>query len=223
MKCAVILLCAGKGERLKEKRDKAFVRIGRVPLFYYSYDVFSKFACFSQIIIVAGKYYFSLIKRYAEDRRVIVTSGGKRRQDSVYRGLSLVKPGVDYVFVHDGARPFVTVDLVKRVKDNVVNFGAVAPGIRRRDALKIARKEFIDRNLNGGNIWHIQTPQAFRRGLLAEAYSKFNGKDAYDDAEIVMRAGHRVKLIDGDYLNLKITYPEDLLLAKAILKVSHRL
>ena len=219
MKCAVILLCAGKGERLRRKEDKAFVKIGNLPLFYRSYSVFSRLKYFSQIIIAAGRNYFPLIKRYTKNSRVAMVTGGPRRQDSVYRGLTLVKHDIDYVFIHDGARPFVTKELVEKVKDNVIKFNAVVPGIRLKDAVKAAERKVVSKNINRGNLWYIQTPQAFNKGLLIDAYNKFSRKDAHDDAEIVMRLGKKIRIVEGDYFNMKITYPEDLLLAEAILKV----
>ena len=223
MKYAVILLCAGRGKRLRKREDKAFVKISNIPLFYYSYSVFSGLKYFSQIIIVARSYYFPLIKRYTKNSRVDMITGGPRRQDSVRRGLTLVKRDIDYVFIHDGARPFVTRELIERVKDNVIKFNAVIPGIRLKDAVKIAGRKVVSKTLNRKNLWCIQTPQAFRKNLLIDAYNRFNRNDAYDDAEIVMRLGRKIKIIEGDYFNIKITYPQDLLLAEAILKIKDRL
>ena len=221
MKYAVILLCAGKGKRLKKKADKAFVRIGNTPLFYYSYSTFSKLKYFSQIVIVARKKYFNLIRRYTKNNHLTLVTGGQRRQDSVYKGLTVVRDDIDYVFIHDGARPFVAGKLINTVKNNVIKFNAVIPAIRHKDALKIVKKGFVKKSLDRDNLWYVQTPQAFRKGLLFEAYGRFRKKRVYDDADMVMFLGSKVKIVEGDYLNIKITYPEDLFLAEAILRIKN--
>ncbi len=219
MKCALVLVCAGKGERLKSKVDKAFVKIGNLPLFYYSYQVFKGIKGFSQIIVVAKKRYFAFIRRYIKDERLFLTEGGKRRQDSVYKGLQLVDDGVGYVFVHDGARPFVTKNLIVKLKKEVLRFGAVVPGVKVSEAVKVVRRERIKKTLDRSNIWYIQTPQAFKKNLLIEAYRKFRRVSVYDDAQLVSLLNVPVKVIEGEHLNIKITYPHDLFLAKAILKI----
>ncbi len=219
MKCALILVCAGRGRRLKKKTDKSFVRLGKFPLFYYSYSVFRNIKYFSQIIIVSRKKYFPLIKRYTKDRRVFLTTGGLRRQDSVYKGLLLVKEDIDYVFIHDGARPFINRAMIGRLKKKVFKYKAVVVGLRINDAVKVVERNIIKHSLERKNLWYIQTPQVFERKLLSKAYNKFRKFFVYDDSEFIVKLSQPVKVIEGEFWNIKVTYPQDLVLARAILKM----
>jgi len=223
MKFGLILACGGKGKRLKEDVDKAFVKVAQLPLFYYSYRVFEGQRNISKIIIVARKKYFSLVKRYIKDERVIIKEGGSQRKVSVYNGLVSLDKDIDYVIIHDGARPFVDARMVNRLMKLVVRFKAVIFGLRAKDALKIVRGGFVERTINRENLYIIQTPQAFERNLLLKAYHRFEELFVWDDAQLIEFMGKPVKVIDGSIFNIKITYPEDLLLAKAILKsISNR-
>ncbi len=219
MRYAVVLLCAGKGIRLKSKVDKAFVRLGGVPLFYYSYRIFKKIKGLSQIVIVAKKKYFPLIRRKIKDKRLFLVEGGRRRQDSVYKGLLLLQDKVDYVFVHDGARPFVTTKLIERLKREVLKSKAVVPALKVSEAIKSVKRGVISRSLDRSNLWFVQTPQVFKKGLLFKAHKKFRRISVYDDAELVGHLNKPIRIVEGERWNIKITYPEDLILARAILRI----
>jgi len=222
MKYAVILLCAGKGKRLKKRADKAFIQIGNTPLFYYSYSTFSKLRYFSQIIIIARENYFPLIRRYAKDRRVIIVTGGSRRQDSVYRGLASIRDNIDYVFIHDGARPFIDVSTINKLRESANHFSAVTLAKKVDCALKKSKGMFIKSTIDRKGLWEAQTPQVFKRELILKAYEKIGSLNVYDDNQLIEMLGRKVRIIEGSSLNIKITYPEDLLLAEAILRIKHK-
>ncbi len=219
MKYAVIFVCAGKGKRLRKNIDKAFIKISRLPLFYYSYDTFRKLEYISQIVVVARKKYFPFIRRYAKDSRVALVTGGLRRQDSVYKGVISLSESIDYVFIHDGARPFIDIREINRLKKAVVKYKAATLAVKVKDAIKKAKKSFITSTVERDSLWAVQTPQAFERKLLIAAYRKFGNLSVYDDNQLVELLGKRVKIVKGSFLNIKVTYPEDLLLAEAILKI----
>ncbi len=220
MKIAIVLACAGRGERLGRREDKAFVKIGDKPMFYYSYKIFCSFKEVVRICIVARRKYFSLIKSITNgDKKVTVIEGGKRRQDSVYRGIETVKDeDIDSIIIHDGARPFIDRKIIKKTIDALRRFPAVVLGVPARDTLKEVKRGYIKRTINRENIYLIQTPQGFRKDLIVEGYRKFvKIKKVYDDAQIVELLNRRVKVIRGDYKNIKITYPEDLEIASCCL------
>ncbi len=219
MKFALILVCAGRGKRLKTAADKAFVKIGGVPLFYYSYKAFAPLKDISCIVVVSAKKNFLLVKKYIKDKRLVLVEGGLRRQDSVYNGLACLEEAIDYVFVHDGARPFINTSQIKVLKREVTKYKAVIFGLKIKDALKAAKKGYIKKTLNREGLYCVQTPQAFSRKLLLGAYDRFKRVRVYDDAQMIELLKKKIKIIEGSFLNIKITYPRDLVLAKKILKV----
>ena len=221
MKFAAILACAGRGRRLKSDGDKAFVRIKGIPLFYYSYNIFKQIDGIGQIAIVARAKYFSFIRSYIKDKRLLLVEGGARRQDSVYRGVLAVDKTIDYVLIHDGARPFINRAMIEQIKNLVLKFKAVTFAVKVNDALKEVEKGFIKHTLSRDNLWFVQTPQAFKRELLIKAYDKFKESPVYDDTQLVESMGRRIKVLAGSVLNMKITYPDDLCLAKAILRIKN--
>ncbi|MCM8824246.1 MAG: 2-C-methyl-D-erythritol 4-phosphate cytidylyltransferase [Candidatus Omnitrophica bacterium] len=221
MKFAVILLCAGRGKRLKERVDKAFVNIGGSPFFLYSYQVFKNIKDIEQIIIVARKKFFPLIDLYVKDKNVNVVCGGRERKDSVYQGLKFVREDIEYLIIHDGARPFIDTELIKRVMEAVKNYPAVTLGIKVNDALKKVKKGMVVKTVEREDLYFIQTPQAFKKSLIIKAYRSLGKLAVYDDTQMVEMMGEKVKVIEGSPLNIKITYPQDLILAQYIWKAKN--
>lgn len=218
MKCGLILLCAGRGQRLKQRCDKAFIKIKGKPLFMYSYKAFRSFKEFSQIVIVTRKKYFNSLRNLVKDSRLIVCEGGLRRQDSVYNGLNCLSREIEYVVIHDGARPFIDKLMVKSLLETVKKNSAVTFGLGAKEALKEVKSGYVKRSIDRKNIYCIQTPQAFKRSLILAAHKRNRKKIAYDDSQLVEAMGRKVKVIEGNQLNVKITYPQDLKLAKLLLK-----
>jgi len=218
MRCGLILLCAGSGERLKQKCDKAFIKIKGKPLFKYSYDVLKNFKEFKEIVVVSRLEYFAFIKNTIKDSRLILCEGGVRRQDSVYNGLKVLGDNIESVVIHDSARPFIDKNIIKKLLFALKDSPAVTLSLRAKEALKEVHGGFVKKSIDRKNVHCIQTPQGFSKKLVLEAHKKNRKKLAYDDSQLVEALGKKVKVIEGSQLNIKITYPQDLKIAKLLLK-----
>ncbi len=152
-----------------------------------------------------------------------VVPGGKERQDSVRAGINALDPDVDIVIVHDAVRPLITVELVERCIRAAAECGAATVGVPAKDTVKeVAPDGRVLRTCNRSAMWLTQTPQAFRRDILERAHREAlrDGIRATDDTSLVERLGIAVRMIPGDYRNIKITTPEDLVIAEALLAAS---
>ncbi|OQX87644.1 MAG: 2-C-methyl-D-erythritol 4-phosphate cytidylyltransferase [Candidatus Omnitrophica bacterium 4484_70.2] len=226
MKVGVVLVCAGRGRRLRREEDKAFVNFINKPLFLYSYEIFIQLKDVSQLSLVLRKKYVSLVKRYVSDKKVRLVEGGKEREDSVYNGVLSLDESIDYVIIHDGARPFVRKEKVEELIRYLRRYDAVTLGIPLREAIKQVEKGVVKQSLERKNIYITQTPQGFRKDVLLEAYNKFGkGKGLRrgsrrevvdDETQFLERLGKKIKVIWGDVFNIKITYPQDLVLGEMI-------
>ena len=163
-----------------------------------------------------------IVKRFGFSKVKKVTAGGKERYDSVYAGLCACD-NTDYVLIHDGARPFVTEEILERTCFAVKETGACVVGMPAKDTIKISdRNKMVESTPAREKVWLVQTPQAFRYSLIKESYESIRCKDMSgitDDAMIVeQESGVKVALVHGSYENLKITTPEDLIIAEAFLR-----
>ena len=217
MKLGVVLACAGRGERLRKRNDKAFVRLGGKPLFLYSLELFSQIKSILQIALVIRKESFSRASRYVNGKNIILVAGGRRRQESVYRGLMSLDRRITHVLIHDGARPLLQIKDIRKIQHSLKKYDAVTLGIPVKETLKRVAGSFVERTIQRENLYSIQTPQGFRRSLLEEAYRR-NKLNVSDEARLIELLGRKVKIIHGDVRNIKITYPEDLLLGEIILR-----
>lgn len=223
MNLGAVLVCAGRGERLKAGIDKAFVLLDTIPVFFYAFRTLARLSI-SQIAVVSREKNFSLIEEYTGRTdfkgRVLLVKGGPRRQDSVFNGISSLDKNVEYVIVHDGARPFIDEDKINRLIRCIgEGYSAATLGIPEREAIKNVKDSMVEKTLERKGVYRIQTPQIFRKETLLRAYDKFSGKDVYDETELLEKAGEKVKVVMGDIFNVKITYPEDMALAGVILKL----
>ena len=213
----VLIVCAGRGRRLGGI-DKAVLKLKQKPLFYHSFRVFREIKEIKQIVIVLRRNNFNLAKKIIRDKKVLFAEGGRERKDSVFNGLSLLSKEIDYVLIHDGARPFISKRMILNILRKLKKYPAVICAIRAADTLKLTEKGYIRKTLDRQNIFLAQTPQGFRRDLITKGYKKFKNKKLTDDAQFLELMGKKVKIIDGSRNNIKITYPDDILLAKALLK-----
>lgn len=226
MKTCAILVAAGKGERLCQKIPKPFVMLNNHPIIYYSLNVLSESELIDYILVVVAKDNITycqreIVEKYTFTKVDKVIEGGAQRQDSVYNGLKAVLPDTDLILIHDGARPFVTYRLIEETIACTKETGAAIVGLPPVDTIKsINSGQWIEETWNRETSVMIQTPQGFNYALLKDAYEKAYQDNFYatDDALLVKRLGGRVKLVKGDYENIKITFPNDLLMAEAILK-----
>lgn len=212
----VVIVCAGKGKRIGV--DKAAIRLKNKPLFYHTYKLFKDIKEITQIVIVLRKNNFSLARKLIKDKRVNLVEGGVRRQDSVFAGLSRLDKNISYVLVHDGARPFTPRAVILEIIKNVKKYPAVICAVKSRDTLKSVRESFVKNTLDRNGVVMVQTPQAFKKDLILKAYKEFNHKNTFDDAQLFEFMKKKVKMVDGSYLNIKITYPHDMIFADAILR-----
>lgn len=214
-KVGVVIVCAGEGKRLG-KVDKAKVLIDGTPLYLKSIQVFKGIKPIKKIVLVLRKKHLPLAKKKINDPNVILVEGGNQRKDSVSNGISALDKNINYVLIHDGARPFVRKALIKAILDQLHKYPAVICGIRSPDTLKIVRNSYVKSTLDRRNIFLIQTPQGFKKSLLLKAYKKIKNKAFTDDAQLLEFFGKRVKVVSGEISNFKITYPQDVKLARAI-------
>ncbi|MEW6096000.1 MAG: 2-C-methyl-D-erythritol 4-phosphate cytidylyltransferase [bacterium] len=226
-KVCAILAAAGQGKRLGKPIPKAVVMLSNHPMIYYSLKVLSESELIDYILVVVPKEGIAycqreVVEKYKFAKVDKVIEGGKHRQDSIYNGLKEVLPNTDLILIHDGVRPFVTHQLIEETIADAKEVGAAIVGVPPIDTIKsINNGQWIEETWDRDSIVMIQTPQAFKYDILKDAYEKAYQDNFYatDDALLVRRLGGRVKLVKGDYENIKITVPHDLLAAEAILKL----
>ena len=222
MKNVAIVLAAGQGKRMNSKVQKQFLLIKEKPVLYYTLNAFEKSDLITEIILVTGKDEIEycqeeIVKKYDFKKVCKIVAGGKERYHSVYNGIQAIEQA-EYVFIHDGARPFVDEAVISRVCEAVVEYKACVVGMPVKDTIKIADEEgFAEQTPDRRKVWQIQTPQTFEYQLIKNAYEKLMEEEPEgitDDAMVVeTMTDHKVKLVEGSYRNLKITTPEDLQIA----------
>lgn len=225
-KCCAIVLAAGVGKRMKSDKPKQFMLLEGKPLLYYSLKTFQE-SFIDEIILVTGSEEIAycqeeIVNRYGFNKVQAVVAGGKERYHSVYEGLKAVKD-CSYVFIHDGARPFVNDEMLERAYQAVQETGACVVGVKAKDTIKVADDEdFVVETPNRNYLWQVQTPQVFQYEEIKKAHELVMERTDVvitDDAFVYECAfGKQVKLVEGDYRNIKITTPEDMLVARAFLQ-----
>ena len=233
MKTVAVILAAGSGSRMNMDVKKQYMELGGKPLIYYSIKAFEE-SIIDDIVLVVSRgdvdYVRSeIVQKYGFDKVTAVVEGGLYRYHSVRLGLEAADPKCDYAFIHDGARPFITDEIIMRTLHAVKEYGACAVGMPVKDTIKIADEDGFavstpDRNLT----WSIQTPQAFSYKLILDLQRKLDreegelmarGINVTDDAMVVEYfSDKKVKLVEGSYNNIKITTPDDIPAAESILR-----
>ena len=225
-KYTAIILSAGTGSRMKSNMPKQYMELLGQPVIYYSIKAFEDSPVDEIVIVCSADYieYFrhSIIEKYGFKKVKAIVQGGKERYNSVYEGLKAAN-GTDYVLIHDGARPLVSADIIKRSMQAVKEYRACVAGMPVKDTIKIADEDgYAKLTPERSKVWQIQTPQSFSYPLVYEAYRKMLADEdsaITDDAMVVERMTNQpVKLIEGNYRNIKITTPEDMLIAEMYLK-----
>ena len=225
-----IVLAAGQGKRMHSKVQKQFLEIQGYPVLYYSLRCFQESPLIQDILLVTGEDALSyckeeIVKKYGFTKVSNVIAGGKERYESVWKALCILKERGQsgFVMIHDGARPFVTEEILKRGLQKVKETGACVIGMPSKDTVKLSDEEgYVKETPNRKCVWTIQTPQIFSYSLIREAHDSIRQKDMSkitDDAMVVeQETGAKVALAEGSYQNIKITTPEDLDIAEAFLK-----
>lgn len=226
-KIVAIILAAGSGKRMQSDIPKQYLHLNGKPILYYSLKTFDE-SIIDEIVLVVGKNEIDYCKKEIIDKYKLkkvqyVIEGGEQRYHSVFNGLSAINYA-DYVLIHDGARPFVTKDIINRTIDEVYLSHACAVGVPSKDTIKIVDdKNYVVVTPNRDRVWSIQTPQGFSYELIVEAYKKIINSipvNITDDAMIIEYAMDRpIKIVKGSYTNIKITTPEDIIVGEAFIKM----
>jgi len=221
-KIYAIIVAAGEGKRLGMNEEKALIPIRGKPIFLWSLEIFGGLDEINEIILVIGKgeeKYRNKLKETNINKEIKIVKGGARRQDSVYNGINFLNADEkDLILVHDAARPFVSAELIKDVIKELENNDVVIPVIESCETLKEVENNFVKKTLDRRKIKFAQTPQGFKFYCYKKAMSKLDikGQEFTDEASIFELLNFRIKCIQGDRLNIKITYKEDLDLAEWI-------
>lgn len=221
---AVILPAAGKSSRFKDANyKKPFAPLANRAVWLHSAERFLHRDDTKQLIVVISaddREYFNF--KFASNVAILgiqVVEGGAERCDSVERALAHVRPDIDYICVHDAVRPCLADEWVSKVYEAAQRSGAALFAIPVSGTLKRVRADHtVEETVPRESLWEAQTPQVFRRQLLLDAYARRGGFQATDDAQLVERLGHKVTVVRGSPINLKVTTQEDLRLAEQALK-----
>ncbi len=240
VKVTAIVPAAGRGWRLKKNIDKPFVILGDKPILIRTLKVLAESALIEEIIVVINKDNFGLLQRELSKegigKVVNIVEGGSTRGESVYRGLNKVDKNTDFVLIHDGVRPFVTQKIISGAIKKALKLDAAVTAIPVCSTIKKVNNQglgvrskkgelIVESTLDRNSLWEIQTPQVFKRELILKAYEKAmreGGLEATDDSSLVERLGYKVSIVPSSYSNIKITTPEDLIFAKALLKMQEK-
>lgn len=218
-----IVLAAGLGKRMNGKMPKQYLLLEHKPILYYSLKAFEESPVDDMILVVAaGEEEFckrEIVERFKLKKVRSVVSGGKERYHSVYEGLKAAQ-NTDYVLIHDGARPFIQDDIIQRSIEAVIKYDACVVGMPVKDTIKILDEaHFVADTPKRNLVWQIQTPQTFAYPLIFSAYQeiiKTEDIQITDDAMVLeYMTGKKIKVVEGDYRNIKITTPEDMAVARA--------
>ncbi|MEK6604773.1 MAG: 2-C-methyl-D-erythritol 4-phosphate cytidylyltransferase [Nitrospirota bacterium] len=224
-KVVAVVPAGGTGKRMGAGTPKQFLMLDGVPMMLHALRVLERAPGVTEVILVVPKEereraLNEVVERYGLKKVLKVVPGGATRQESVQHGLNEVDEDVEIVVVHDAVRPFITEDRIERSIEAARQHGGAIVAVPMKDTPKQAGPDrLIQRTLDRTDLWLAQTPQTFRRALVAEAYRKaaIAHVHATDDAALVERLGHTVAIVEGSWENIKITTPEDMILAEAIL------
>jgi len=239
-RCTAIILAAGSGSRMKSTTAKQFMLLGGKPLLWYSLQAVEQSEIIDDCILVTGESDIpyvqrEIIEKYDFRKVESVVAGGSERWESVGKGLAALQdkarevPNRDgYVFIHDGARPFLTEEIIRSTFDTVQKYHACVAAVPSKDTIKLAdENEFAISTPDRRRVWVVQTPQVFDTELIVKAYTSLwekaeaVGKEniaVTDDAGVVeLFTDCSVKMAESSYRNIKITTPEDLKIAETFL------
>jgi 2-C-methyl-D-erythritol 4-phosphate cytidylyltransferase len=221
MSVCIIIPACGVGSRFGTSTPKQFVELFGQPIIYHTIHLFDDIDSVKSIIVPVQTQWKDLVSNCKSKKEIILAKAGKERQDSVHNALSIAKYlDVDYILIHDAVRPCASFNLINKIIQATIDFGAAIPGITPKDTIKITNENsFVSKTLYRPSLKAIQTPQGFRKEIIIKAYQKADELGFYgtDDAYLVEQAGFPIKIIEGDELNIKITSKEDLLFCEKII------
>ncbi len=222
MKLSIIIPAAGNGSRMGGDVHKQFLLLDEKPIIVHTIEKFLFLQ--SPIIIATQRENFSFLKKtlsqYSLPKNIQIVEGGERRQDSIFSALSFIEKNTDIVVVHDAVRPFVSSKIINEVIEQASQHSASIVAVPMKDTVKTVIENRVEKTLDRSTVWNVQTPQVFRYQLLMDSYinAQKNNISATDDSFLVEQLGISPIVVKGDYHNIKITTPEDLLIADIIHK-----
>ena len=223
MKKYAIIVAGGMGSRMKVNMPKQFLHLKNKPILFYTLDTFLKSFEELQIILVLPQDYIEagqeIINEYFNKDRIKITVGGSTRFQSVKNGLQLITED-SIVFVHDGVRCLLSVDLIHRCYQSAVEFGSAIPVINSKDSVRLVLEQGNEA-LERDRVKLVQTPQTFQSKILLPAFGVDYQDKFTDEATVVEAFGMKVHLVVGEEQNIKITQPIDLLLAEGIMNAAN--
>ncbi len=223
MKKYAIIVAGGMGSRMKVNMPKQFLHLKNKPILFYTLDIFLKSFEELQIILVLPQDYIEagqeIINEYFNKDRIKITVGGSTRFQSVKNGLQLITED-SIVFVHDGVRCLLSVDLIHRCYQSAVEFGSAIPVINSKDSVRLVLEQGNEA-LERDRVKLVQTPQTFQSKILLPAFAVDYQDKFTDEATVVEAFGMKVHLVEGEEQNIKITQPIDLLLAEGIINAAN--
>lgn len=221
---SAVVLAGGRGKRMGCTKSKQYIDLNGKPILYYTLNLFINNKNIDKVILVIPEDELEFCRKEVLDKYNLkvdlIAFGGKERQDSVYSGLKKAY-GSDIVLIHDGARPFVSKRIIEDGIKYASMYGAAAPGVIPKDTIKIkSEDDFSLETPNRKNLVAVQTPQVFDYNLILNCHEKVRKQhiEVTDDTMVVEIFGNNVYLYEGEYTNIKITTPEDLILAKYLVK-----
>lgn len=227
MSVGVVIPAAGQGKRMGTKESKQFLLFENQPILIHTIRVFETHPSIDEIIVVMKEDEIartrSLIQEEGFSKVTQVIAGGAERQESVFRGIQSIK--TDLVLVHDAVRPFVSHQAIDRLLESVQMHGAAILAVPMKDTVKqVDDAGIVEMTPDRSRLWSVQTPQAFRREWLLEAHQLGAEREqlATDDSMLVEELGIDVRVVEGEYTNIKITTPDDLILAESIQQMRRR-
>ena len=220
---SAIVLAGGRGKRMNYHKSKQFIEIKGKPVLVYTLEKFIYNKSIDEVILVLPEDEVDYCKKEVLQKyslkvdRIVI--GGKERQDSVFNALEAMEKA-DIVLIHDGARPFISEKIIEEGIKYANIYGAAAPGVTPKDTIKVKNEDNISVDTPDRNtLVAVQTPQCFKYDEIYQCHRKIKEENAIvtDDTSVVERYGHKVYLYEGDYTNIKITTPEDLILAERLI------
>ncbi|MGB9678886.1 MAG: 2-C-methyl-D-erythritol 4-phosphate cytidylyltransferase [Thermoanaerobacteraceae bacterium] len=223
---SVVIVAAGRGKRMGESINKVFLNLNGKPVLYHTINAFENLPAVQEIILVVSKGEIKYCKenivdkfRFTKVKKIV--EGGEERQQSVFNGLMSVNEKATIIAIHDGARPLITSEVILQAIEAAYIYKAVGVGVPVKDTIKVVNNQNVVINTpDRRTLWSIQTPQVFEKEIILNAHKKAiaDGFAGTDDTVLIERMGIDVMLVEGDYKNIKITTPEDLIIAEAFLK-----
>ncbi|ADM36150.1 2-C-methyl-D-erythritol 4-phosphate cytidylyltransferase [Bacillus spizizenii ATCC 6633 = JCM 2499] len=224
----VVIPAAGQGKRMKAGRNKLFIELKGDPVIIHTLRVFDSHRPCEKIILVINErereHFQQLLTDYPFQTAIELVAGGDERQHSVYKGLKAVKQE-KIVLVHDGARPFIKHEQIDELIAEAEQAGAAILAVPVKDTIKRVQDLQVCETIERSSLWAVQTPQAFRLSLLMKAHAEaeYRGFLGTDDASLVEEMeGGSVRVVEGSYTNIKLTTPDDLTSAGAIMESESR-